>query len=66
MFFRPSFKEFDLFKTVRKTADLSRELMTVSKGPSEAVLHPEGLLNPLAKCKKRWLGSVNGISFPSF
>lgn len=42
MFFRPSFKESDLFKTVRKTADLSRELMTVSKGPSEAVLHPEG------------------------
>lgn len=66
MFFKPSFKEFDLFKTVRKTADLPRELMTVSKGLSEAALHPEGLLNPLAKSKKRWLDSLNGISFPSF
>lgn len=66
MFFRPSSKEFDLFKTVRKTADLSRELMTMSKGPSEAILHPERLLNLLAKSKKQWLDSVNGISFPSF
>lgn len=52
--FRPGFKEFDLAKTDRKMADLSRELVTVSKGPSEAVLHPEGFLNPLAKSKKRW------------
>lgn len=40
--------------------------MTVSKGPSEATLHPEGLLNPLAKSEKRWLDSVNVISFPGF
>jgi len=66
MFFSPSFEEFDPFETVRKTVHLSRELMTVSKGPSEAVLHPEALLNPLVKNKKRWLDSENGISFPCF
>lgn len=31
-FFRPGFKEFDLANTDRKMADLSRELVTVSKG----------------------------------
>lgn len=66
MFYRPSFKGFDLVTAVRKTADLPRELMAVSKGPSEATLHPEGLLNPLAKSEKQWLDSVNVISLPSF
>lgn len=52
--FRPGFKEFDLVKTDRKMANLSRELVTVSKGLSEAILHPERFLNPLAKSKKSW------------
>lgn len=51
---RPGFKEFDLVKTDRNMADLFRGLATVSKGLSEAVLHPERFLNPLAKSKKRW------------
>lgn len=52
-FFRPGFKEFDLAKTDRMT-DLSRELVTVSKGLSEAVLCPERFLKPLTKSKKHW------------
>lgn len=53
-FFRPGFKEFDLVKTDRNMADLFRELVTMSKGLSEAVLRPERFLNPLAKSKKHW------------
>lgn len=53
-FFSAGFKEFDLVKTDRKMADLSRELVAVSRGLSEAALHSERFLNPLAKSQKRW------------